>query len=176
MNGLIESMTFIDIVILFVVLLDMWRGFGAGFVKSVVSLVSWFLALVIASRTAKDIAPMLNILTDNTVLQIAAAFLLVVLVVIAMTHAVALMLNSITKSLHLGSVNRILGGVLGIITGVLKVLVILSVTSPLLSYLPNWQDSILAQNLLPLAPIATELLKEVLGEAWQQIQNPYQSS
>lgn len=176
MNGLTESMTFIDIIILFVVLMGMWRGFGAGFIKSAASLVSWLLALIIASRIAKDIAPMLTALTDNPVLQIAAAFLLVALAVIAIVHVIVTMLSSIAKSLKLGIFDRIFGGVLGGASGVLKVLVVLSIASPFLTHLPNWQSSILAQNLLPFAPIATELLQEVLGEAWQQIDNPYQSS
>ncbi|WFF39625.1 CvpA family protein [Moraxella nasibovis] len=170
-----ESMTWIDLFIMVMVLLGMWRGFGAGFVKTAASLISWLLALVVASRLAKSVAPLLAEFISNPILQIAAAFLVVALVVMMAVQLLAMSLTGLFKRLKLGFLDRILGGVLGAVTGVLKVLIILSIASPLLVHLPNWQTSILAQNLLPLAPVAVQLLQEVLGETWQQIQNPYQS-
>lgn len=171
-----ESLTFIDIAVLLVVLLSMWRGFGAGFIKSFASLVTWLLVLIVASRTAKMVAPMLADFIENPVLQIAAAFLVVALAVMMGMNIVIAMLQGMLKTLKLGFLDRLFGGMLGAITGILKILVLLSVASPLLTYLPDWQSSLLVQNLLPFAPIATQLLQELLGEAWQQIQNPYQPS
>lgn len=175
MNHLAESMTWIDLFIMVMVLLGMWRGFGAGFVKTAASLISWLLALVVASHLAKSVAPLLAEFISNPILQIAAAFLVVALVVMMAVQLLAMSLTGLFKRLKLGFLDRILGGVLGAVTGILKVLIILSISSPLLVHLPNWQASILAQNLLPLAPVAVQLLQEVLGETWQQIQNPYQS-
>lgn len=176
MTALNESMTLIDVFVAFMVLMGLWRGFTAGFVKTAASLVAWLSALIIASRTAKEVAPFLAEFIENTVLQIAAAFLLVALGVVAVVYLLTSIITGALKTLKLGFVDRLLGGVLGAATGILKVLIILSIASPLLIHLPNWQQSILAQNLLPLAPIAMELLQEALGGAWQQIQNPYQSS
>lgn len=175
MATLTESMTLIDIFIVFVVLMGLWRGFVAGFVKMAASLLAWLSALIIASHTAKLVAPMLVKFIDNPVLQLAGAFLLVALIVITAVHLLASLLTGALKTLKLGVLDRLLGGVLGIATGVLKVLIILSITSPLLMQLPNWQASILAKNLLPMSPIATELLKKALDGTWEQIKNPYQS-
>lgn len=174
--AVVHSITLIDACIIFMVLVGLWRGFVFGFVKTVTSLVAWLLALIIASYAAKQIAPFLAVFIESSVLRIVCAFLLIVFGVIAVIHLTTSMIVVALKSLKLGFLDRLLGGVLGVVIGVLKVLVILSISSPLLIHLSNWQQSILAQNLLPFAPIAMELLQESLGGAWQQIQNPYQSS
>lgn len=169
-------MTFLDILIVFIVLMGMWRGFGAGCIKTASSLVAWLVAFVIASRIASDFAPMLAVVIDSPVLQVAAMFLLLALAVMTVMQLFIAILIGLVKTLRLGLLDSMLGGVLGAALGILKVLILLSIAAPLLVYLPNWQESILTQNLLPLAPTATELLKQVLGDAWQQIENPYQSS
>lgn len=165
-------MTWIDISIMMMVVISMWRGFSAGFIKTAVSLVSWLFAFIVASRMTKLVAPMLVGIIDDSVLQMATAFLAIVFVVMMAMQLITLSLSGLFKVLKLGFLDRILGGILGAVIGVLKVLIILSIMSLLLTYLPNWQSSILAQNLLPFAPVAMQLLQEVLGETWQQINNP----
>ncbi|WP_323842782.1 CvpA family protein [Moraxella sp. Pampa] len=172
MSDLIKLMTWIDISIMMMVVIGMWRGFSAGFIKTAVSLVSWLFAFIVASRMTKLVAPMLVGIIDDSVLQMATAFLAIVFVVMMAMQLITLSLSGLFKVLKLGFLDRILGGILGAVIGVLKVLIILSIMSPLLTYLPNWQSSILAQNLLPFAPVAMQLLQEVLGETWQQINNP----
>ncbi|MCL1623332.1 CvpA family protein [Moraxella sp. Tifton1] len=175
MNPLFEAMTWLDMLIIIVVFFGLWRGFGTGLIKTVASFLSWFLALIIASQMTNLVAPWLSGLIINPVLQTAVAFLVVVLIVMMSVQATASLLSGVFKTLKLGIFDRMLGGVLGAITGLIKVLIFLSIASPLLVHLPDWHSSILAQNLLPLAPIAMQLLQQVLGESWQQIQNPYQS-
>lgn len=174
MSDLIKLMTWIDISIMMMVVISMWRGFSAGFIKTAVSLVSWLFAFIVASRMTKLVAPMLVGIIDDSVLQMATAFLAIVFVVMMAMQLITLSLSGLFKVLKLGFLDRILGGILGAVIGVLKVLIILSIMSLLflLTYLPNWQSSILAQNLLPFAPVAMQLLQEVLGETWQQINNP----
>lgn len=172
MSDLIKLMTWIDISIMMMVVISMWRGFSAGFIKTAVSLVSWLFAFIVASRMTKLVAPMLVGIIDDPVLQMATAFLAIVFVVMMAMQLITLSLSGLFKVLKLGFLDRILGGILGAVIGVLKVLIILSIMSLLLTYLPNWQSSILAQNLLPFAPVAMQLLQEVLGETWQQINNP----
>lgn len=172
MSDLIKLMTWIDISIMMMVVISMWRGFSAGFIKTAVSLVSWLFAFIVASRMTKLVAPMLVGIIDDSVLQMATAFLAIVFVVMMAMQLITLSLSGLFKVLKLGFLDRILGGILGAVIGVLKVLIILSIMSLLLTYLPNWQSSILAQNLLPFAPVAMQLLQEALGETWQQINNP----
>lgn len=167
-------MSILDIFISFIVLVGLWRGFQAGAIKTAMSLVAWFVALIVASALAKEFSPLFVDVVNNEVLQISLAFLVIVLVIVSITHVVSWLALRTLKFLKLGFLDNILGGILGAGKGVLKVLIILSIASPLLIKLPQWQDAILAQNLLPLAPVAQALLTEVLGEAWNQMENPYQ--
>lgn len=167
-------MTVIDICIAFMVLIGLWRGFHAGAIKTAMSLVAWFVALILASSLAKPFAPLFAGVVDNLVLQVSLAFLVITLIIVAICHVVSWIAQKTLKTLKLGFLDKILGGILGAGRGVLKVLIILSVTSPLLAKSANWQQSILAQNLLPFAPVAQAIVTEILGEAWEQVENPYQ--
>lgn len=166
------DMTILDMLIAFVVLIGLWRGFQAGALKTAMSVVGYLVALIVASWWADDLSVLLLPYIDNPVLAVATAFLLVVLAVLLVLHVVLMTASGVLKALKLSFVDRVLGGVLGAAKGLIKVLILLSIASPVLVYLPNWQDSILAQNLLPFAPVATDLLKQILGDAWQQVQNP----
>lgn len=162
-------MSGLDIIIAAMVLIGLWRGFQLGLAKTAVGMVGWFIALIAATRLASSVAPTLSGVVENPVLQIALAFLLVVLVVLAVMHLIAFVFSSALKTLKLGALDKLAGGVLGATKNVLVVLVGLSVTAPLLVQMPIWQSSILAPELLPYAPVAKALASDVLGVAWQQV-------
>ncbi len=166
-------MSFIDIAIILVVVFGMWRGFGAGMIATLTSLVAWFLALVVASHAAADFAPLFVTVVDDPVLQVALAFLVVILIVLAVVNIFSSLLKRTTKALKLGFIDRIGGGALGAITGILKVLIVMSLIAPLLAKTPSWQSAVLAPSLVPYAPVAKTLLQKTFGEAWKQIANPF---
>lgn len=164
-------MSGLDIVIAIVVLIGLWRGFQLGLVKTAVGLAAWLIALVAATRLAGSVSPQLSGMVQNPVLQMAMAFLLVVMVILAVMHLVAFVFSGVLKTLRLGIVDKMAGGVLGVAKNVLMVLVVLSVSAPLLVQLPQWQTSVLAPELMPYAPMGKELVSDVLGMAWDQV-NP----
>lgn len=162
-------MSGLDIVIAVVVLIGLWRGFQVGLIKTAVGLVGWLIALIAATTLASTVAPMLSGIVANLVLQMALAFLLVVIAVLAVMHLVAFVFSGVIKTLRLGVLDKMAGGVLGAAKNVLMVLVILSVSAPLLMQLPQWHTSVLAPELMPYAPMAKALATDVLGSAWQQV-------
>ena len=162
-------MSGLDIVIAVVVLIGLWRGFQVGLIKTAVGLAGWFIAFIAATRLAGAVSPQLSGIVQNPVLQTALAFLLVVIVILAIMHLVAFVFSGVLKTLHLGIVDKMAGGVLGAAKNVLMVLVVLSVSAPLLIQMPQWQTSVLAPELLPYAPMGKELVSDVLGIAWDQI-------
>ncbi|MBP2281168.1 membrane protein required for colicin V production [Psychrobacter sp. PL19] len=162
-------MSGLDIVIAFIVLIGLWRGFQVGLVKTAFGLIGWFIALVAATRLASAIAPQLSGFVQSSVLQMAMAFLLVVIVILAIMHLVGFVFSGVLKTLRLGVVDKMAGGVLGAAKNILIVLVVLSVSAPLLVQMPQWQTSVLAPELLPYAPMAKTLASDVLGVAWDQI-------
>lgn len=165
-------MSGLDILIAIIVLIGLWRGFKAGLVKAAFGLVGWFIALVAASRLADSVAPQMAGLVQSPVLQMALAFLLVVLIVIASMHLLALVFSSALKALNLGFIDKIGGAVVGAGKNILVVLVMLSVVAPLLVQMPIWQRSTLAPELMPFAPVARTLTQEMLGVAWDSINGP----
>ncbi|WP_011960205.1 MULTISPECIES: CvpA family protein [Psychrobacter] len=165
-------MGFLDIVIAIMVLAGLWRGFSAGFIRSAISLVGWFIALLAATRLADDVAPYLANVVSSPVLQMGAGFLAVVLIVMLVIQILTMLVSGIVKSLKLGFIDQLAGGVLGAFKNLLVVLVMLSVSAPVLVNTAMWQSSVLAPELLPYAPFAKEFATKVLGEAWQQIDVP----
>ncbi len=162
-------MSGLDIMIAVIVLIGLWRGFQVGLIKTAVGLVGWFIALIAATRLASSIAPQLSSIVENPVLQMALAFLSVVIVILAVMHLLAFIFASALKTLNLGVVDKMAGGVLGAAKNVLMVLVVLSISAPLLVQLPQWQTSVLAPELMTYAPMGKELATDMLGIAWGQI-------
>lgn len=162
-------MSGLDTIIAIVVLIGLWRGFQAGLIKTAVGLMGWFVALIVATRLATLIAPQLSSLVANPVLQTALAFLIVVIVILAIMHLLAFIFSSALKTLNLSVLDKMAGGVLGAAKNTLMVLVVLSISAPLLVQLPQWQTSVLAPELMPYAPMGKELATDMLGMAWGQI-------
>ena len=165
-------MSGLDIIIAVVVLIGLWRGFQVGLIKTAVGLVGWFIALIAATRLASVIAPQLSGFIANPVFQMAVAFLLVVIVILAVMHLIAFVFSGVLKTLRLGLLDKMAGGVLGAAKNVLVILVLLSISAPLLMQLPQWETSILAPELLPYAPMAKTLAGDMLGVAWNQVNQP----
>lgn len=165
-------MSILDIIIALVVLGSLWRGFRAGAMKTALALLSWLIALVTASKMAHSAQPLVVSVTDNPVLQLALAFLLVSLLVLVFLQLLVYVSSKALKALKLDLLDKIAGGVLGAGVGLLKVLVVLSLTAPILSHFAVWERSLLAQNLLPLAPMAKTLLAKSAGEVWQVLDEP----
>jgi len=162
-------MSGLDIVIAIVVLIGLWRGFQLGLIKTAIGLVGWFIALIAATSLAGVVSPQLADVVQSPVLQMAMAFLLVVIVILAIMHLMAFVISGILKTLRLGILDKMAGGVLGAAKNVLMVLVVLSVSAPLLVQMPQWQTSVLAPELMPYAPMGKALVTEVLGMAWDQV-------
>ncbi|MER2164315.1 MAG: CvpA family protein, partial [Psychrobacter alimentarius] len=81
-------MSGLDIVIAVVVLIGLWRGFQVGLIKTAVGLAGWFIAFIAATRLASAVSPQLSGIVQNPVLQLALAFLLVVIIILAIMHLV----------------------------------------------------------------------------------------
>lgn len=161
----------IDGIIGIIILVGLWRGLMRGAIKTIMSLVAWFLALALATKFAQPIAFLLTDITTNTISQLVLAFVLIVISLLLVGRIISWLLSKTLKVLRLGLLDRLVGAGLGAAVGLLKVLVILSICSPLLVYFPSWQSSAFIELFLPFAPVAKLLLLETFGETWEQIQN-----
>lgn len=92
-----------------------------------------------------------------------------VIAVLAVMHLAAFVFSGVLSSLRLSVLDKMAGGVLGAAKNILVVLVVLSVSAPMLVQMPQWQTSVIAPELMPYAPMGKALVSDVFGMAWDQI-------
>lgn len=163
-------MNAIDITILLILLMGGLNGLRQGFVKALANLVGWVLALILAAKYAVAVAPLMSILSHDPVVQKIAAFAVIVLLVVGLSWLLSAFLDGILKTLKLGPVNRLAGGMFGGLKGVLVVLITMQGLGPWVESSPYWRQSKLVQSLLPYAPLATEMSKNAANQALEQMQ------
>lgn len=157
----------IDVIIVVLLGLGLYRGFKAGAVKTILSFVSWLAGLILATLLAMPFAPFFADMADSILAQKAIAFFVVVAVVVGIGHAVTWIAQKTLKVLYLGLLDRVVGGAIGMARELLKVLILLSIFSPILAKTQSFQESTLAQMILPFAPVA----KVIAQDVWQDIKD-----
>ncbi|MDQ8951375.1 CvpA family protein [Acinetobacter rudis] len=162
MNGL-------DIAILLILLMGGLNGLRQGFVKALANLLGWVLALILAAKYAVTVAPAMSVLSMDPVVQKIAAFAVIILFVVVLSWILSTFLDSLLKTLKLGPLNRLAGGLFGGVKGLLIVLITMQGLGPWVESSPYWRQSKLVQSLLPYAPLATELSKNVANQALNEI-------
>lgn len=164
-------MNTIDIFILIILLIGGLNGLRQGFVKAFANLVGWIFALIVGAKYAALIAPSMGVLSQDPVVQKIAAFAFIVLVIIVFTWLATALLNGVLSTLKLGPLNRLAGGAFGTLKGLMVVLITMQGLSPWVESSPHWKQSKVVQSLLPYAPWAAQLSKDVAHEALEHIQS-----
>lgn len=154
-------MTLLDMIVLLALMLGLWQGFQHGLMRSVVGMFGWLMALLLASYLAKPLAPFFSSLTDSPVLSTMAAFLAIALFVIIGLQLVLWVMSKTLQGLRLGIVDKLAGAGFGLLKNLVMVLMLLSLVAPFANQRPFWQQSRFANALLPLAPFATQLTKDI---------------
>ena len=162
-------MNAIDIFILIILLIGGLNGLRQGFIKAFANLAGWILALIVAAKYASILAPSMLALSSDPVVQKIAAFAFIVLVIVVLTWIATSLLNGILKSLKLGPLNRLAGGVFGGLKGLLVVLITIQGVGPWVESSPHWKQSKFIQALLPYAPWAAQMSKDAANEAMHHI-------
>ena len=169
-------MSVLDLVIVAMLCLGGLNGLRLGLVQALANFFGWLMALCLAWLSYENIAPSLDGLTDNPVLQQIYAFVGVVIVVMIVTWLLCAMLSKILHTLKLGMLNRLAGGVFGFAKSLLVVLIVIGTLHPLLQAQRFWQDAAVVQSLLPYAPWAKHMSKQVADQAIEHIRLEKESS
>lgn len=155
----------IDLIIIALLGLGLYRGFKAGAVKTILSFVSWLAGLILATALASPFAPFFASMAENPLAQKALAFLTIVIVVVGVGHVVAWIAQKTLKALYLGLLDKLIGGGIGMAKELLKVLILLSIFSPILAKTQTFQEATLVRMILPFAPVA----KTIAQDVWQDV-------
>lgn len=158
-------MNTIDIIILAILVFSCINGLRQGLLSALASLLGWFFALFVATSSASTLAPLMSGLSHSVMVQKVAAFACVALVVIVITWLLTSLLNGVLKTLKLDPLNRLAGGLFGTLKSLFIVLIVMQALAPWLHNAQSWKHSLFVQALLPYAPLATDLSKDVASDA-----------
>jgi len=131
----------VDVCILMITGVSCMFGLWRGFVKEVLSLLAWIVALLIARVYSDDMAPMLGGWIASESMRTVFAFA----VLFIATLIVGAMLNHLVSKLiaisGLKLTDRLLGGVFGIARGVVILMVFIYFGSSFFATEPWWAES-----------------------------------
>lgn len=130
-----------DIIALSLIVISILISLVRGFVKELISVVSWILAAWLSIRFSKELAQHITF-TEVQSLRVFLAFLIVFVTIIFLGATVNFMIGQVVRKTPFSAVDRILGMVFGFARGVLvlSILVLLGGLTPL----PKddwWQES-----------------------------------
>jgi membrane protein required for colicin V production len=115
-------MTSFDFAVSIIVLLSLLFGLWRGFVYAVLSLIGWPLAFVASRIFAANVLPLMPDMLEQV--RVVSAYLVVFLAVLIIWSIVVGLLSKSIKAVGLGSLDRIMGGLFGLLRGGLLVLVL----------------------------------------------------
>lgn len=110
-------MSVLDIIVVLVLVLTVVRGLMTGLVNTLFSLAAWILAFLLGKWGASIVEPLLPAGLDNPAIRYFAGFALVFLVVLIAVLLLGHALTSLVKAVGLGSTDKVLGGAMGLVKG-----------------------------------------------------------
>ncbi len=158
-------MTAFDFVVIGIVGLSTVFAFSRGFIRVVVSLVAWVVALVAAFQYAGTLAAWLPVLANAPRARYLTAFVVLVALVLLAGALLGWLLSRLVRAVGLGVVDRALGAVLGLARGLL--IVVIGVLIAGLTTLPEqdwWRRAMLA----PVFVDAALSLRPWLPQTWAE--------
>ena len=141
-------MTWLDYAVLVVLALSTAWGIWRGFAREVVSLTGWVIAFLVAKLLAEPLGEKLPEALGPPELRVVIAFVVVFVLMLAVTTLIGLLFAKILKAVGLGGLDRTLGGVVGLARGFVIMLafaLLAGLTS--LSRHPGWTQAA-TRNLL----------------------------
>lgn len=141
-------MSWLDWALLAVLVVSALVGLWRGLVYEVLSVAGWVLAFVLAQAWAEPASRLLPMEVAAEPLRLAAGFALVFIAVAFAAGLLSWLIKKVVESVGLRPVDRVLGGVFGVVRGLVILLGITLVVSMLpLSAQAGWQASPVAQTL-----------------------------
>lgn len=155
----------LDWILLGVLGLSLLLGLWRGLVYEVLSLINWLVAFVLAQWVAADLAQRLPMGNASEPVRYAAGFVLVFVASLFVLGLVATLLSKLIAAVGLRPVDRILGGLFGVLRGLVLLLVVAAVVGLLpFKTFPAWRDSVGAQWLSASLRTLKPLLPDEFGK------------
>lgn len=156
-------MSTMDLIIVIVVGLSCLFGLWRGFVREILALLSWVVAILVASLYSPHLAPSFEVLIGNATARYALSFFLLCLVVLLLGGLINHFMVKLIQAAGLGLSDRLLGAGFGVVRGVIVVTVVVFFLSTAYSGEPWWERSQLAPHAMRLAEWSQLFIDDVTG-------------
>jgi membrane protein required for colicin V production len=145
-------MIWIDYSIIGVVVFSLLIGIARGFIKEVLALATWCVAIWIGLNFSRPFAALLETQISHPSARIGAAFGILVIVTLILGALIGFLLNELVKKTGLSGTDRFIGMFFGVARGLLvvSILVLLAGLTPLPED-PWWKESQLIPHFQKLA-------------------------
>ena len=115
-------MTGFDFAVIAILLVSLLFGLWRGLVYEVLSLAGWPVAFLLSRLFAGDVAPMMPGAQET--MRVTLAYAVVFVAALIVWGALAWLLSRLVKAVGLGWLDRVLGGLFGVLRGGLVILVL----------------------------------------------------
>ena len=115
-------MTGFDFAVIALLLVSLLFGLWRGLVYEVLSLIGWPVAFLLSRLFAGDVAPMMPGAQET--MRVTLAYAVVFVAALIVWGALAWLLSRLVKAVGLGWLDRVLGGLFGVLRGGLVILVL----------------------------------------------------
>ena len=153
-------MTQVDVLILTVIAISSAFGVWRGFIKEVLSLLSWIAALLVSRVYSESLASMLGNLIDNPSVRYVTAFSVLFVFTIMLGTALNHFMSKLSVVTGLKALDRLLGAGFGVARGTVIVLVVLFISNVFVSGSEWWQQS----TLIPYGMVLIEESQIFIGD------------
>lgn len=158
-------MNWADWTILAIVAISTLIGLSRGFVREVLSLLTWVAAFVVAMMFRDQLAPLLSNLVDTPSLQAIAAFAILFIFTLLAGAGLNMTLSAFVQATGLSGTDRVLGMVFGLLRGGIVVLALLILAPALVPVEQDnwWRESVLIPHFLAFEDSAKDLAEAIKG-------------
>ena len=153
-------MTQVDNLILAVIVISSAFGVRRGFIKEIMSLLSWIAALLVSRVYSVSLASILENLIDNPSVRYVIAFSVLFVIIIMLGTLLNHLMSKLLVVTGLKTIDRLLGAVFGVARGTVIVLVFLFVLNVFVSESEWWQQS----TLIPYGMVLIEESQFFIGD------------
>ena len=119
-----QRFNWLDIVFLIMIAASMLISLFRGFIKEIISLMTWAVAVWIGFVYSPKLAEAFRHYIENPTLRLVLAFVLLFIVVLIIGALVNILLSRLVKTVGLSTVDRMIGIIFGFIRGVILVAVV----------------------------------------------------
>ena len=153
-------MTQVDNLILTIIAISSAFGVRRGFIKEIMSLLSWIAALLVSRVYSESLASILGNLIDNPSVRYVIAFSVLFVVIFMLGTLLNHFMSKLLAVTGLKTLDRLLGAVFGVARGTVIVLVVLFILNVFVSESEWWQQS----TLIPYGMVLIEESQFFIGD------------